>query len=257
MIDVQKLASDIEAACRRAMADGNIPSATVAVVEDDKVIWTWADGVSNIRGQTQVDLETVYLIGSTFKAMSTLALLKLMEEGKFGLDDAVSGCLDFELSGDNERDPGYVSTSLDTYVRCYGRPWFGTGLERQGTANFRPVCSFGITGQGSASNKGRVFGRGFALIGYLVQKLSGVEFKQYIHRHIFEPLEMASTVFEPTPEIEERMSVPYVVDQDSGRQVPVQRVKLAVYPAGVVYGTVSDQANWLIFNLNNGVFKGN
>jgi CubicO group peptidase (beta-lactamase class C family) len=96
----------------------------------------------------------------------------------------------------------------------------------------------------------------FTLVAYLVQKFSGVPYKQYIQEHIFTPLEMTSTAFEPTPAMGERLSVPYTVDEKTGSQVAAVRVKASVWPAGIVYGTVLNQANWLITNLNGGVFKG-
>ncbi len=80
-------------------------------------------------------------------------------------------------------------------------------------------------------------------------------YKQYIQEHIFTPLEMASTAFEPRPDMEERLSIPYTVDEKTGSQVGAVRLKASVWPAGIVYGTVLNQANWLITNLNGGVFK--
>src|SRR6185369_17885255 len=59
----------------------------------------------------------------------------------------------------------------------------------------------------------------------------------------------------PRPDMDERLAVPYALDA-SDRQVPAERLRAAVWPAGLVYGTVTDQANWLILNLNGGVFKG-
>jgi CubicO group peptidase (beta-lactamase class C family) len=56
--------------------------------------------------------------------------------------------------------------------------------------------------------------------------------------------------------MEERLAIPYVVEEKTGRLTPAERLKAAVWPAGIVYGTVLDQANWLIANLNGGVFKG-
>jgi CubicO group peptidase (beta-lactamase class C family) len=56
--------------------------------------------------------------------------------------------------------------------------------------------------------------------------------------------------------MEERLSIPYIVDEKTGNQTAATRLKAAVWPAGLVYGTVLNQANWLIANLNGGVFKG-
>jgi CubicO group peptidase (beta-lactamase class C family) len=95
----------------------------------------------------------------------------------------------------------------------------------------------------------------YSLIGYPVEKFSGVAFKQYIRENIFKPLEMTSTDFEPRQNMEERLSIPYVYDATNG-YTPAVRLKASVWPAGLVYGTIHDQANWLIANLNGGVFKG-
>jgi len=48
-----------------------------------------------------------------------------------------------------------------------------------------------------------------------------------------------------------------VFDEKTGSQVATVRVKASVWPAGLVYGTVLNQCNWLIANLNGGVFKKN
>jgi CubicO group peptidase (beta-lactamase class C family) len=66
---------------------------------------------------------------------------------------------------------------------------------------------------------------------------------------------MNDTAFMPRPDMEERLSVPYIIDNKTGHHVLTRRTKADVWPAGVVYGTVLNQANWLIANLNRGVFK--
>jgi CubicO group peptidase (beta-lactamase class C family) len=96
----------------------------------------------------------------------------------------------------------------------------------------------------------------YTLVGYLVEKLSGVRYIRYIQRIIFDPLGMKDTAFEPKPHMEERLSIPYVFDSKAGRHVPAVRTKANVWPAGIVYGTVLDQAKWLIANLNHGVYAG-
>jgi CubicO group peptidase (beta-lactamase class C family) len=63
---------------------------------------------------------------------------------------------------------------------------------------------------------------------------------------------MTSTAFAPTPEMEERLSIPYVVDPQTERPAATIRTKANVWPAGIVYGTVHDQASWVRFNLGDG-----
>ena len=96
----------------------------------------------------------------------------------------------------------------------------------------------------------------FTLIAHLIERLSGTAFLKYIQENIFDPLEMKSSAFIPTADMDERFAIPYVVDGEIGRHVPVSRVRVAIWPTGQVYGTVRDLSNWLIANLNGGVFQG-
>src|SRR6478735_1811100 len=104
-VDVKAVTAELEPAIRQAMIEGKIPSASIALISGDKVIWTGAYGEANLWARTPATAETVYLIGSTFKAMSTIALLQLMEQGKFKLDDPVSKYIDFTIQNDDPKNP--------------------------------------------------------------------------------------------------------------------------------------------------------
>jgi CubicO group peptidase (beta-lactamase class C family) len=85
--DFNQLLVKFELETHKIMLNGNIPSAAVALVRGDEIIWSGAFGNANVWAKTPAWPNTVYLIGSTFKNMSTFALLKQMELGKFNLDD--------------------------------------------------------------------------------------------------------------------------------------------------------------------------
>jgi CubicO group peptidase (beta-lactamase class C family) len=256
-INTDRVVAELEPEIQRALIAGNIPSASIALIAGDRVIWTGAYGYSNLWARTPATPSTVYLIGSTFKAMSTIALLQQMEQGKFKLDDRVNDYLtDFKIQNE---DPQHPVTFRHLLTHTSGLPgafgpypvWGDTApppLEeylRKSLKVAKPPLTSVVY-----SNLA------YTLVAYLVQKFSGVPYKQYIQEHVFAPLEMTSTAFEPTPEMEERLSIPYTVEEKTGSQVATVRLKAAVWPAGIVYGTVLNQANWLISNLNGGVFKG-
>lgn len=52
--------------------------------------------------------------------------------------------------------------------------------------------------------------------------------------------------------MQERLAVPYVPDGETGGPAATPRLKANVWPAGIVYGTVHDQAAWVRFNLGDG-----
>ena len=256
-IDIERVAAELEPEIHRALVEGKIPSASIALVSGEKVIWTGAYGYSNLWARTPATPSTTYVIGSTFKAMSTVALLQQMEKGKFKLDDRVNDHLtEFKIQNEDPKNP---VTFRHLFTHTSGLP-----------GGFGPFPVWGDTVPPSLEDylsKSLVISKptgsvviysnpAYTLIGYLVQKFSGVPYKKYIQDNIFTPLEMTNTAFEPTPAMDERISMPYTVDEKTGSQVPAVRVKAAVWPAGIVYGTIHDQANWMIANLNGGVFKG-
>src|SRR5216110_1909205 len=89
-INIDRVVAELEPEIQRTLLAGNIPSASIALISGDRVVWTGAYGYSNMWARTPATPSTVYLIGSTFKAMSAIALLQQMEQGKFKLDDSVN-----------------------------------------------------------------------------------------------------------------------------------------------------------------------
>src|SRR5438128_9545639 len=243
-INIDRVVAELEPEIQRTLLAGNIPSASIALVAGDRVIWTNAYGYSNLWARTPATSNTVYLIGSTFKAMSTIALLQQMEQGKFKLDDRVNDYLtEFKIQGE---DPQHPITFRHLLTHTSGLP-----------GDFGPFPVWGDTVPPPLEEYLRkslkvakppltsvVYSNmAYTLIAYLVQKFSGVPYKQYIQEHIFKPFEMTNTAFEPPPDMEERLAIPYVVDEKTGPQTGTVRLKASVWRAAILYGTVLNQAN--------------
>ncbi len=250
---VARIAARFEPEIRRAMLEGSIPSITVAITDREGELWSGAYGQSNLWARTPASTNTVYLIGSTFKAQSTVALLQQMEQGKFALDDPVSDYLDdLVIRGEDIERP---VTFRHLMTHTSGMPVdFGPHAVWGNTA---PLPLGEYLGDSlrveTPPLEGVVYSNmAYSLIGHLVEKFSGVPYRQYIRENVWDPLGMTATVFEPPPGTAERLAVPYVPDPETGRNAPTTRVKANVWPAGIVYGTVHDQAAWVRFNLGDG-----
>lgn len=247
----------LEVEIRRAMMAGQIPSVTVALTDREGELWAAAYGESNLWAGTPASTQTVYLIGSTFKAQSTVALLQLMEEGRFSLDDSVRDYLSgLSIRGERANSPvtfRHLLTHTSGMPAAYGghNVWGETVPPplavylADSLAVVRPPLQ-----QVVYSNLA------YSLVGYLVEVLSGVPYKDYVQNRVWDPLGMTSTAFAPTREMEERLSIPYTLDERTGRPVAAGRTKANVWPAGIVYGTVHDQAAWVRFNLGDGSMGG-
>jgi serine beta-lactamase-like protein LACTB len=248
-----RVTARLETEIRRGMLEGQIPSITVALTDRRGELWAGAYGESNLWARTPASTRTIYLIGSTFKAQSTIALLQQMEEGKFEMDDRVNDYLtEFQIRGE---DPANPVTFRHLLTHTSGLPAAYGGHDVWGESVPYPLPVYLADSlQVVRPPEQRVVysNLAYSLVGYLVELFSGVPYKEYIQERIWGPLGMTSTAFAPTPEMEERLSMPYVVDRDTGRPVAARRTKANVWPAGIVYGTVHDQASWVRFNLGDG-----
>ncbi len=252
-----RVAARLEPEIRRAMLEGDIPSFTIVLTDRVGEVWSAAFGESNLWAHTPATTRTVYLIGSTFKAQSTVALLQQMEQGKFALDDRVNDYLDrFQIRGEDPEHPvtfRHLLTHTSGLPAAFG-PHTVWGESVPPPLERYLADSLAVT---QPPLREVVYSNlAFSLVAYLVQKFSGEPYKEYIREHIWNALDMRGTAFEPTPGMEERLAVPYVVDPESHRPEPTVRLKANVWPAGIVYGTVHDQAKWVRFNLGDGTWHG-
>ena len=105
-VDIGRVIRRLERHIEREMIEGQIPSLSIELVAGDRIVWSNAYGDSNLWARTPATPSTVYMIGSTFKPMETMAFLQLAENGLFTLDDRVNDYLDeFEIRGEDPSRP--------------------------------------------------------------------------------------------------------------------------------------------------------
>ncbi len=279
-LDLDAVTSRLEPVVEREMLEGRIPSLSVALVVGDRIVWSSGFGQSNLWARTPTTADTVYLIGSTFKTMQTVALLQLAQQGKLALDDRVSDHLDgLTIDGEDpsrpvtfrhllthssgilgQAEPGAFPDPMDEMTKrvipYWDRPFAAYPI--WGYVLPPPIEDYlraSLKVNRPPLEKVEYSPVAFTLVAHLAEKLSGTPFLEYIQSHIFDPLEMTSTAFIPTADMDERFAIPYVVDPQTKHHVAISRVRVAIWPTGQVYGTALDQAHWLIANLNGGRFR--
>jgi len=257
-VDDARLAALLDPEIERSLKAGRIPSMAVVCVSGDRIVWTRSAGLANVRVKTPAACDTVYLIASTFKTMSATALLQLMEQGKFKLDDRVNDYLtDIKIEGEAKR---YPVTFRNLLTHTSGLPTdFGRHAVWEDLAP--PSLTDYLRGRlrlwRRPGTRVLYSNIAFTLVAHLVEKFSGLPFKEYMRKNIFAPVEMRDTAFEPRADMAERLAIPYMpVRRRGGVFRPVDWVKADAWPAGVVYGTAIDQAHWLMAAVNGGVYKG-
>jgi CubicO group peptidase (beta-lactamase class C family) len=83
---------------------GHYPSLSSCIIKNTKVIWMKEYGLYDIENQKQATKQTIYLVASITKTITSTALMQLYEQGLFDLDDDVNNYLPFDLRNPNFPD---------------------------------------------------------------------------------------------------------------------------------------------------------
>ncbi|MGE5324852.1 MAG: serine hydrolase domain-containing protein [Actinomycetota bacterium] len=231
----------------------NIAGAVVLVVKDGKVLFARGYGYSDVAKKTPVSVDaTLFRPGSISKLFTWTAVMQLVEEGKLDLDRDVNAYLDFKIPPTfpkpiTMRDlmthtPGFEEQIKDL-INAEGMPM---ATLRQHLVAHMPERIFPPGTTPAYSNYGA------ALAGYIVERVSGKPFNQYIDENIFKPLQMEhSTFVQPLPaNLKPLMSSGYTVG--TGKAKPFEIVEEA--PAGALSATAADMAHFIIAQLQDGKY---
>jgi CubicO group peptidase (beta-lactamase class C family) len=233
-----------------------LPSISLALVKNDRIVWERAFGHLNVAKSVPADPETVYATGSAFKVVVATALLRLVDEGKIALDAPIRESLNgLQIANPYDKETPLTLRHLLSHhsgmsngaqiVSLWGQTTPLTleeTLKKHGNLVTRPGTQFEYSNYG------------YALCGYLLGKLSNKSVESTLREEILDPLGMTHTAFEPSPAMNENLALPYQSSVEG--LTPIGRVRFDVYPGADVYSTPADMARFLILHLNNGKIGG-
>ena len=254
--DLEKTKTVLTGLIEQTLADHGIPSMSIALVRGDSIVWKAAFGYANMRTRTPATTETLYSTGSSGKSLTATAVMQLVEQGKIRLDDPINRYLGESQVKDTSGKPVTFTHILSHWSGLRNgaetKPIWGRTLPKSLEAMTAALYSVRAPETRYEYNN---FAYGTA--GLLVQKISGVEYENYIVEHVLKPLGVttAHPVY-PSPEMVERIALPYKAGGSLGKPEPEVQVHFDVYPAGDIYLTAEDMARFLGAQLNGGVFNG-
>jgi CubicO group peptidase (beta-lactamase class C family) len=233
-----------------ALTQNDIAGGVVVIVKDGQVLTERGFGYADIALHKRVDPETtLFRIGSVSKLFTWTAVMQLQEQGKIDLDADVNRYLDFKIAP-FEGKP-VTMRQLMTHTAGFEEAIKG-GNVYSGTA---PILGDAV----KELEPGRVFtpgatpaysNYGASLAGYIVERVSGQSFEEYVQQHVFKPLKMdLSTTVQSLPQpLAPFMSQGY--ERASSKAQPFEVV--SVSPAGGISSSAADMAKFMIANLAQG-----
>lgn len=176
----------------------NLPGLTAAVIQDQEVLWTGAVGMANVGGNVKAEPATICSICSISKLFTSVAIMKLYDQGKLRLDDTVGDLLPAYKVRQKYPESGPVTIrSLLTHSSGLPREaafpyWTGPDFPFPSKAQINSKLGEQETLY-PASTYFQYSNLGLTLLGEIVEEISGVPYTTYVQKNILEPLGLADT----------------------------------------------------------------
>jgi CubicO group peptidase (beta-lactamase class C family) len=242
----------------KEMKKHHIAGAAVSVVKDGELFFAKGYGEADLEKGIPVDpKQTIFHVGSVGKLFTWTAVMQLVEEGKLDLDADINTYLDFRIP-DTYPQP-ITLRHLMTHTSGFEDRWLDSVVSdtselvpaREWLVTYMParVCPPGDCAGYSNYNA--------MLAGYIVARVSGESYDEYIQEHIFDPLGMAhSTTQSPIPQdLRAQASVGYTYEDGDFQAFPDYTAQPALWPSGAHQASVTDMARFMSAHLQNGRYS--
>jgi CubicO group peptidase (beta-lactamase class C family) len=233
------------------LEQADIAGAVVAVVKDGQLLFARGYGYSDYEKKVPVSAEnTLFRPGSISKLFTWTSVMQLVEQGKLQLDRDVNDYLDFKMPAKF----GKPTTLRDIMTHRSGLEETIKDLFVPSEKDLRPLDQYL-----PSHLPHQIFPPGTipaysnyatTVAAYIVQRVSGQPFDDYVEQHIFQPLNMTHATFrQPLPEnLKSFMSNGY--SRASQGAKPFENVEVA--PAGSLSASAESMSHFMIAHLQNG-----
>jgi CubicO group peptidase (beta-lactamase class C family) len=240
-----------------ALAQYNVPGATVAVVKDGRLVVARGYGYDDLANRTPIVADTtLFRIGSTSKLFTWTAVMQLVEEGKIDLDADVNTYLANITIPDTYPGQPVTMRHLMTHTAGFEDSALRmTWIDHTDIISFRQYCAENIPARVRPPGKATSYSNyGTTLAAVVVEDVSGTPFEQYLHSNILSPLGMYNTSIRENlpPDLASRLAQGYTFGNNENH--PTGDMILTIGPAGGISSTAPDMANFMIAHLQNGAF---
>ncbi|MCW8471274.1 beta-lactamase family protein [Fluoribacter gormanii] len=176
----------------------HVPGYAYGIILDGKLIHTGSGGYIDIAKKIPATPQSMFRIASMTKSFTAMAILKLRDEGKLRLDDPASLYIP-ELKNQKLTQDAPEITIRDLLTHSAGfpedNPWGDRNLNKT-DEELVALVKQGISLSNASGISFEYSNLGFALLGLIVKKVSGISYQKYIAAHIWQPLEMKHAAWE-------------------------------------------------------------
>ena len=268
------------------MEQARLPSLSIGLLKNASLVFYRGFGEYNLLTGRPPTNETIYALGSISKSITATAIMQLYEQGKFNLDDNVSEWLPFDL-----KNPKYHNINItfrmllahQSSLYEYNIENISSLMKKIGPLRtLKMLISFPFIPNvlkepypmlkellvpggkiymkelwmdyppGAEANYSNL---GYVILGYLVERMSNQSMENYCQTHIFDPLKMNDTRYNPKGSDRLDTAIPYITGQGGTLIRRPHHSFIYFAPAGGMCSSVEDLSHFLIAHMNNGTYN--
>ncbi len=208
-----------EAFAKRA----RVPGITYGVLIDGRLVHTASVGVRELADKSAISPDTVFRIASMTKSFTALSILKLRDDGKLSLDDPAEMYVPelVTLTYPTADSPKLTIRHLLSHSTGFpeDNPWGDQQLAVTDD-EFTEMLKGGIPFSTSPGTNYEYSNYGFAILGRVVTRVSGMPYADYVHDNILEPLGMTATTLQPASVRRGRLALGYRLEDNEFKEEP-------------------------------------
>jgi CubicO group peptidase (beta-lactamase class C family) len=183
------------------LAREDIAGAVIGIVKDGQIVFAKGYGYTDVAKRTPATADTsLFRIGSISKLITWTAVMQLVEQKKLSLDEDVNTYLDFKIPP--AFDKPITLRNLMAHTAGFEDTWRNLGVaDPQELISLESYVKTHIPRRIYPPGEVSAYSNyGATLAGYIVQRISGKPFEDYVNENIFRPLDMQRTTFaQPVP----------------------------------------------------------
>ncbi|HID92853.1 MAG TPA: serine hydrolase [bacterium (Candidatus Stahlbacteria)] len=263
MLDFSKLEDFIF----EKMSKTHLPGLSIAMVKDGEVVYRRGFCLRDLEYGLRATPNTLYSIGSITKSFTGLSIMQLVEQGRLSLDDPISKYVPLDLKSLEEPVKVWHLLSHTSgipalgYAEAFIRYVTGAGDKWIPIASYEDIFTFmREANQWALTKPGErwfYLNEGYLVLGFIIEKLSGMRYEEYVKKRILVPLQMSRSFFKKEEvEADSDVATPYIITRDG-------ECKKSTYPYGPIssdgglISNVLDLARYITMYLNRGKYNGN
>jgi CubicO group peptidase (beta-lactamase class C family)/D-alanyl-D-alanine dipeptidase len=248
----------VDAFVEQQVKEKKFPSLSIALVDDQKVVWSKGYGFRDRAGKEPATDKTIYRVGSVSKLFTDIAVMQLVEQGKLDLDASVSTYLpDFKPVTKAEHKPITLRMLMSHRSGLIREPPIGNYFDPDEPSLAKTVASLnGIEVVYPPGTKEKYSNAGIGVVGYVLEVTQKEKFETVVQKNVLDKLGMTSSSFLPTATVKQYLS-DAVMWTYHGKEFRAPTFELGMAPAGCMYSTVLDLAKFqsALFAGGRGIVK--